>query len=187
MSGFQNLHIELVIENFNSYNNLFLCNRKLYAYSTVTYLKKGHLLDQNLPNIQFMVCPSDSGYGNVLNNIILYVVICNKTKEYILCTLQQIVPFLYGMNGKHSRWKSVIMYPYIDTRCLLHYGLCGYNFAMLDYDVQTDNCKYICDPSLLKNGKYNRRELLKIAEILGIKIKNNMSKYKLQNLLYTAM
>lgn len=109
----------------------------------------------------------------------LYVI-----KQRNICTLRQLVPFLYGMNG---RWKYIIMYPYTGTKYLLYYGVCGYNFAMLDYKEQNCNNKYICDPSLLKNGRYSRKELLKIAEVLGIKVRKNINRYKLQDLLYTAM
>jgi hypothetical protein len=182
-SGLTDLPSELLMDNFHIYHNLFMCSKNLYNYSTLSYIKKCYILDINLPIVNFMICPSD-GYGSVLNNIALYIIISHNTKEYMLCTLKQLIPLLYGMN---TRWKLVIVHPYTGSECLIYYGICGYNFALIDYHEQSDNSKYVCDVSLLKNHKYSKNELFKIANILGLQIPKNVSRCKLQNLIYSTL
>lgn len=177
------LSIDLIVNHFYKYANLFLCNNVLYAYSTYNYLTKG-AINMNLPKVNFMVCSSDEGYSKILLNIDLYIIISHQTKEYFLCTLKQLLPMLYDM---HGRFKRVVVYPYTAPECLVYYGLSGYNFAITNYELQTTNNKYICDVSDLKNHKYTRQQKFMIAESLGLQIYKNVSNNELDKIIYEAM
>ncbi len=80
---------------------------------------------------------------------------------------------LYG-----KKWNNVIIHPYTGPKCLIYNGICGYNFS---------SCKYICDVELLKTHKYSYNELLDISNCLGLSIRKNISRYELQDLIYSNM
>lgn len=165
---------EVCIYNWWKNEKFWMCNKYLYRFSTLQYLIKGRLGD-GIPcvNVSFNVLPSDSGYCNILKNIKLYIVICRDVKEYILCTMKQIRKFLHGME---IRWNKVEIHPYESPKSLICYRVSGYNFAVLGYKDQLSNNKYICDPSLLKNGKYTNKELVQIAKSVGMDIRNEKKK-----------
>lgn len=127
----------------------------------MSYITNGVLVNVNVPKLLFMLPPSDDGY-NYLKNIQLYIIICHDTREYLLCTLKQLLPFLHDM---HKRWKTIFVYSYTGPWCLMYYNLSGYNFAFLN---QQQNEKYICDPDMLKNGSYNMNELKIIMNTMGL-------------------
>lgn len=169
---------------FYKNENIWLCNKYLNEFSTVKYLHNGKLTGINACNVFFGVCPTDNGYSVVLKNIKLYIMICKKTKEYILCTMNQIRQCLHGIG---QRWKFVEIHPYGGPHSFLYYGVCCYNFAILNLTEQKKNVKYICDASLLQRGKYSVKELIHIAYHLEIPVENIKNRKQLQQLIYTFL
>ncbi len=149
-------------------NNIWLCNKELYEYSTLSYLTSGNIKECSFPRCIFMIPPTDDGYNKILRNISLYTIICRQTREYMLCTYRQLRTFLFAMS---SRWLHVLIYPYTGSHSLLYHDVCCYNFAIVDYAQQKDTL-YICDPSILQFDRYSRTELKQIANNLNISTKN---------------
>ncbi len=173
----------LCVNKYHGIPNLWMCNKNLYNYSLMNYLKRGKLLECTFPTIYFTIPPSDNGYS-LLKNIKLYIIMNKENKEYMLCTLSQLLPLLYGM---YNRWHKVLMYPYDGPKSLFYYGVCNYNFALLDYIQQQSNKKYICDSSLLLGFKYSSKELIQIAQCLGLDVEQFKTKSKLIKYIYNLL
>jgi hypothetical protein len=100
--------------------NLFLCSKSLYQYSFINYITKGKIINSNLPIMLFMI-PI-----HCISKVELYLMISHDTMEYVIITIDQILPFLQFMNGK---WKKVFVYAYTHPILLAYYDCIGYCYS----------------------------------------------------------